>query len=253
MELDQVHEVFRAYQSAEVSKVLHPDDEMYNTGPSHYFTVGLSAIQIIMRALALSWLPGITSILDLPCGHGRVGRHLKVAFPDAQLYFSDIDQPGVDFCAQTFGGTGIYSQSDLTRVKLPSVDLLWVGSLFTHVDRLRTLSWLHYLARHLNPYGVLIATFHGAFFHEQYKTRGLEGIDWRALVSQWERTGFGYVPYASHGLGNYGVSLSKASAVVEMASSIPGTRTLSYTERGWADNHDVLVVTKNDRLRPFLT
>jgi trans-aconitate methyltransferase len=251
MELEQVSDLYRAYKRQEISQVLHRDDEMYNTGPGHYFAVGHSAIQVIARGLALSWLSHVRSILDLPCGHGRVARHLKAAFPDAQLTFCDLDKSGVDFCAETFGGTGLYSKTDLAQVELPKSDLIWVGSLFTHVDRLRTLTWLHYLARHLNPYGLLIATFHGTFFHEMYKATGVSNVDWRSLVSQWEKTGFGYVRYPGHGSDNYGVSLSKASAIMDMATSIPETRVLSYGERAWSDNHDVLILTKNDRLKPF--
>jgi hypothetical protein len=175
-----------------------------------------------------------------------------VAFPSADHYFCDLDKSGVDFCAQTFKGIGLYSKPDLTQVELPKVDLIWVGSLFTHVDAKRTFAWLSYLARHLNPNGVLVATFHGLFFKEYCKSHPVGGgVDWPAVLSQYEKRGYGYAPYTEFDLGDYGISLSKASVILEMATAIPETKVLAYTERGWSNNHDVLILTRNDRLLMF--
>ena len=252
MELDQVSEVYRAYKSAEVSPLIHPDDLMHQTGAEHYVSVGLSAMHIILRGLALSWLPAVSSILDLPCGHGRVARHLRAAFPYARMVFCDVDKSGVAFCAETFKGQGVYSKPDLTQVELPMVDLIWVGSLFTHVDLMRTTTWLRFLARHLSENGVLIATFHGLFFKEMVKSEPLTGgVDWPSVLSQYQEIGYGYVPYTDFEMGDYGVSLSKASLIMDIATAIPGTRVLGYTERGWSDNHDVLILGKTDRFLSF--
>lgn len=49
----------------------------------------------------------------------------------------------------------------------------------------------------------------------------------------------------------YGISLSSASRIVSMVMKIPGVRLLSYTERGWGHNHDVLVISNTDRLQPW--
>ena len=53
---------------------IHPNDGMYENGDArHYLSVGLSAIHCIEAAiakLAKNWQAH--SILDLPCGYGRV-------------------------------------------------------------------------------------------------------------------------------------------------------------------------------------
>ena len=36
-----------------------------------------------------------------------------------------------------------------------------------------------------------------------------------------------------------------------MADSIPNTKVVAYTERGWANNHDVLTLNRSDRLKPW--
>src|ERR1700741_2605589 len=92
-----------------VSTEIHPADQMWNTGQEWYFSVGESALRVLRLAVAASWLPDVRSILDLPCGHGRVARYLRAVYPKAELYFCDLDQSGVEFCANTFVGSGIFS------------------------------------------------------------------------------------------------------------------------------------------------
>jgi SAM-dependent methyltransferase len=222
---------------------------MWLTGPDWYFSVGKSGLKIVESAINMSWLSGVKSILDLPCGHGRVARYLRACYPHAKMYFCDLDPSGVAFCAKTFAGTGIQSQPELTNVHLPTVDVIWVGSLFTHVDKDRTKDWLRYLADHLNPHGVLVATFHGLWSAElQKKEPMIDPASWDLILKSYEETGFGYAPYRDFDMGNYGISLTRPAVVCDLISAIPGVRLIGYVERGWADNHDVVMITKNDRL-----
>ena len=168
------------------------------------------------------------------------------------MVFCDLDRGGVEFCARAFSGEGIVSEAELTRVPLPTVDVIWVGSLFTHVDRIRATRWLTYLVEHLTPHGVLVATFHGRYtieFQKRYPM--IDPTSWASVLAQYERTGFGYAPYGSAEFGDYGVSLAKASAIVDIVSGIDGVRLIGYVERGWADNHDVVMVAKHDRLESW--
>ncbi len=248
MDIPYLNRIYNAYEKSDLIKEIHPRDEMYNTGKPHYFTVGRSALDAIFLGLLASWKQDVKRILDLPCGHGRVGRHLRAAFPKAELFFSDLDREGADYCAEKFDGKAIYSVADLTQVNLPqNLDLIWIGSLFTHLDQERTARWMAFLAQHLSAHGILVATFHG-FFTAEYRVPG-GGANRLEAKSQMLEGGFGYTRYNTC-KDNYGFSLSKPSCIVDMAN-IPGTRILSYTERGWANNHDVLVLTRHDRLVPF--
>src|SRR6267378_1570838 len=237
------------YRDAELSKEIHPADQMWLTGKDWYFSVGKDGLEAVLRALSLSWLERVSAILDLPCGHGRVARHLRAAFPDIRMFFCDIDQSGVDFCANSFLGTPITSKPELTTVPLPNVDVIWVGSLFTHVDLDRTKRWLAYLAEHLNEHGVLVATFHGGWSIEEQKTHPMiDSASWAEIMRQYDASGFGFARYSHTDLSDLGVSLAKPSKVIDIASAIEGVRIIGYMERGWADNHDVLMLTKNDRV-----
>ena len=234
-------------------RTLHPNDGMWQPGESWYYAVGRSALRVVDIAAQLSWLPRISSILDLPCGHGRVARYLRNGFPEAEMHFCDIAHDGADFCAATFDGTAIHSRPELTEVALPTVDLIWVGSLFTHVDALRTERWLRYLCDHLNPDGMLVATFHGDWsvrMHERHYPMIAEEA-WSTIKAGYETTGYGYAPYPHMREADYGISLSKPEAIIDMVRRIPGVRLASYMERGWADNQDVAIIARDDRQNPW--
>ncbi|MER9763106.1 class I SAM-dependent methyltransferase [Mesorhizobium sp. M0138] len=250
MTFEQIAELHAAYSNKPVSTVLHPNDVMYNTGPSHYYTVGTTGVQAVLTALSLSWRQHVLKVLDLPCGHGRVSRHLRLLFPEAELFYCDIDSEGADFCAHTFGGKAIHSKPNLLQVDLPrDLDVIWIGSLFTHLDKKRTEDWLRYLTSHLSEHGVLVSTFHG-YYSDKHTAFG-GGVDHERLRRQFAESGFGYEEYTTYpDIRDYGVSLSKPSAILDIADGIPGVRA-SYIERGWANNHDVLVLNKNDRLAGF--
>jgi len=232
-----------------VSEEIHPEDVMWNTGQPWYYEVGRSSLEVICSMLPQNNLSNVARILDLPCGHGRAGRYLRAGFPDAEIMFCDIDRSGVDFCSSAFGGKGIYSQPELTTVDLGNgYDLIWVGSLFTHLDEKRTAKWLAYLVDALSEGGTLIATFHGIWGIEALKQISPEMV--KAAMPGYQRYGYGYTPY--DGTPDYGVSISKASKIISMAEVIPGTRILGYRERAWADNHDVLAISRRDRLLPWI-
>ena len=224
---------------------------MWNTGKEWYFYAGESGLNCILSALILSRLSAATSVLDLPCGHGRVSRHLRAAFPQADLAFCDIDPTGVDFCAVNFKGRAIRSVPELSDVDLGGCfDVIWVGSLFTHVDKVRTDRWLRFLSQHLNSDGILLATFHGSWAREvhlrHYPMIGER--EWANIEQDCARVGFGYAPYPDQ---DYGISLSRADAIIDMCCSIPGTKLLAYTERGWAEHHDVVAIARTDRLQDW--
>jgi trans-aconitate methyltransferase len=236
-----------------VNRSLDPRDHMFNTGPDWYWAVGESGLRAVRKALTLADEPPVRRVLDLPSGHGRVGRYLRAGFPDAEFFFCDLDADGAEFCARAFGGTSLPSQAELTAVDLPrDCDVIWVGSLFTHVDRDRTERWLRWLCGALSPTGVLVATFHGPWAIQVHRHSAMiDESSWAQIVDGYERSGFGYARYPYMSDADYGVSLSKPSVIVGMVERIPSVRLLAYTERAWADNHDVLVVSRVDRLAPW--
>jgi SAM-dependent methyltransferase len=254
MDFWEVAAIVDRYRRADLSRELDPDDEMYNSGKDWYFSVGWSGLSCVLSGLLLSRLLTVNSILDLPCGHGRVARHLRAAFPEAHISFCDTNLAGISFCAEKFRGEALPSQTDLTRVTFTRhYDVIWIGSLFTHLDLHRTSTWLQYLSQSLSPDGILVATFHGAWSIEmQQRYYPLIAAEkWSRVLSDYDEVGYGYAPYDEREVPSYGISLTSAPRVVSIAMKIPGVRLLAYTERGWSDNHDVLVIGKTDRLQSW--
>jgi SAM-dependent methyltransferase len=229
---------------------ISPNDEMYGVDQlsgDWYWKVGRSALEVVSQCLsAARKSPAeVACILDFPCGHGRVLRHLKSAFPLASLTACDLVHDGVDFCARTFGATPCYSSEDPTKVTLnrDAFDLIWVGSLFTHLDAERWRAFLELFAAALRPGGLLIFTTHGHFVYD--RMRGIEdpfnyGLSyWRdTLVQyQYERHGFGYAHYP--GANAYGISLSAPSWVCSQIEAVPNLRLQHFAARAWHDVQDV--------------
>ena len=143
-------------------------DSMLQGDASHYFNVGEEAVQLIQRLRP--GLPATATILDLPCGHGRVLRHLRRNFPDAWLACCDIDREAVDFCSANFGATGFYSNEECELHFDRQFDLVWCGSLISHFSQDKTHKILDEMCKLLTPGGVLIATTHGDSVGDKIKT-----------------------------------------------------------------------------------
>ena len=217
-----------------------PRDHMWNTGQQWYFEVGQSALACVQHALAAVQITP-TAILDMPCGHGRVCRMLRAAYPDAHLTVCDLDPDGVDFCAATFNAVGVYSRDDVRELQLPrTFDLIWCGSLFTHLNREKWGDFLDFFERHLVPDGVLVFTTHGRqpiqWMNDNVFGYGLSAAEQAALIGDYDRTGFGFVSPSNQ---SFGISLSSVAFVCSQLARVGSLRIIDVLEAGWAGHQDV--------------
>lgn len=228
-----------------VIREISPADEMYRGNDEHYFDVGASALQCVEAALLAARRPKATiaKILDLPCGHGRVLRFLKKAFPLADLTACDLNRDGVNFCAGRFGASPVLSQADPTNLPLPrDFDLVWCGSLLTHLPLAGCASFLRLFQGLLRPGGILVFTLHGrrcaAELTSGENRCGLEAAQIARLLKDYRQAGFGYVDYSDQ--AGYGISLAQPSYVLAHFVEQPGWRLLGYHESGWDRRQDVI-------------
>jgi SAM-dependent methyltransferase len=233
----------------DVIREISPKDRMVTPRyPETYFLWGDSALRCIGLAMAAVGKQETASILDFPCGHGRVLRTLKSAFPDAKLTACDIDSDGVDFCERTFDAQGVYSNADLNQVDLDgNFDVIWVGSLFTHLPEARWGSFLSFLTDRLAPTGLLVFTTHGPWYAQQIREESspLGGVSAAALVEMlrgFDETGFGFAAYPE--FDDYGLSLSAPAEVTKRLQALDGMRLALYLERGWRGHQDVVAYQK---------
>ena len=223
------------------STAISPNDHMWNTEQPWYFDIGLSALECITRALTTAGVTPV-SILDLPCGHGRVCRMLRMAFPDAHLSVSDLDPTGVDFCAETFAAEPLYSRGDIREVTTSRLfDLIWCGSLFTHLDRDQWADFLTFFSDHLAPNGVLVFTTHGRramqWMVEGFYGYGLNPQEQRALLQRHSTEGFGFIAPANQ---PFGISLSSTSFVCAEIERRRTLKLIGLHEAGWSNHQDVI-------------
>lgn len=226
---------------------------MYIGNGAHYFKVGLSAIDCIEIAMNASGLASVGHVLDLPCGHGRVLRFLVHRFPNAKFTAADLDRKGVDFCVQTFGAEGIYSQLDLADFSLNcQFDLIWCGSLITHLNATGIQELLAFFVRHLMPGGLLVFTTHGERVIHQMLNRkfdyGIAEENIPLLNDSYRKKGFGFadypntdyygIPLTNSGATDYGVSLTTPEWIRAETRKL-GLKEVYFCEHGWDDHQDV--------------
>jgi SAM-dependent methyltransferase len=233
----------------DVRREIAAGDEMYRGNEAHYFDVGESALHCIETALFAARRPksSINRILDLPCGHGRVMRFLQQAFPVARLTACDLDREGVEFCAKTFAALPVISQVKVADIPLEGpYDLIWCGSLLTHLPAEKCAAFLKLFQRLLLPGGILVFTLHGRRCETELTTRknrcGLDDPQITSLLGDYRRTGFGYVDYSDS--PGYGISVALPSFVLANFVQDPEWQLLCYHETGWDKRQDAVCLQR---------
>ena len=70
----------------------------------------------------------------------------------------------LDFCQRAFSAKTVRSDIDFNKLSLPGkYDLIWCGSLVTHLDELAAINLLKFFHSHLSPDGLCIFTTHGQY------------------------------------------------------------------------------------------
>lgn len=229
-----------------VEPILSIKDGMYQGNADHYFKVGLSAIHCIDNSISKAGNPTIKSILDMPCGYGRVLRFLQQRFRTASITGIDLIEDMVDFCVDTFNVKGVYSKKNLNDLVLMNqFDLIWCGSLITHLNSLLAVELFNFFNRHLSPGGLLIFSSHGKFVLDKIKdgcNYGLEGKTVPELIRSYEETGYGYADYP--GQSNYGISVSAANWFRNQFEIFRDWKEIYFNERGWDNHHDIFCIRK---------
>lgn len=225
-----------------VDRTIAPGDAMWTGDLEDYLSVSYSAVAQIAHAMAVCGRTGLPRILDFACGHGRVMRALRAAFPDAELSGCDVDRDGVDFCASRFGAVRVYSDPDAARVVLDGqFDLIWVGSLLTHLDAPRCRAFLDLFRHHLGERGLLVVSTHG---RNAVKRWPRDDARTDAIIADFEREGFGYRDHP--GLDGYGTSACTPAWIAATLAEWTDLMLVGYVERGLADHQDIVAALKLD-------
>jgi SAM-dependent methyltransferase len=212
-----------------------------------YLAVGKSALGVIRLAQMAARKPDFSTILDFPSGHGRVLRWLRAAYPQARLTASDILTEGVDFCREEFGATAVYSNPHpVPTMFRDHYDLIFVGSLLTHVDVdlwERLIDLWHAL---LLPDGLLVVTTHGRLVAERMRVGHLYGYPEPAikrLLRAYDHAGFGFLE-DNPATADYGITLSNPDWGIRQLLRHRDLRLVLCAEALWDNHQDAIAVVK---------
>jgi len=231
---------------------IHPNDDMLpkpNGKPTEdsyiqYKGVGLSALDNVEEALAAvgTKFENIRYCLDMASGYGRVLRVLQTKINASKITACDIREEAVLFCNSEFGAEPLISNADFKRIDFKKkYDLIWVGSLCTHINQRLFSVLLEVLYNVLENRGVLVFTTHGEYsfeligknvYHAQFPEK-------EKLIQIVRNKGYYFTPYPH--LKDYGISICSPEYVIDKTSELfrGRSRLLKYKFRGWAWHQDV--------------
>lgn len=248
-------ELFAAYRETGIIGQLDPNDKELVVHSDwqipHYFNVGADAIRVIVQALLGNGRQPPRSILDFPSGSGRVTRHLRAFFPDANIVASDLYDYHVDFCREVLHVEGVLSRENIGEVDFGrQFDLIFCGSLLTHLPEPLFWDTINLLARSLTEEGVAVITVQGRHsdYIQAHKWKYLDDRLFDVAAEGVRQTGFGYVDYQHefykerfNQQQRYGVALVRPNWVLRGLEPRTDLRVLGYAERFWDDHQDVLI------------
>jgi SAM-dependent methyltransferase len=237
LRMDQVSE-FLDGASLDIIRDIAPHDPMYGYAPDYYFKAGQSALRNIRLAMLAGQVEKVDRVLDFACGCGRVLRILKAAFPDADLTACDVQPEAVEFCVNTFGAKGVLSAYDPEEVELEGgYDLIWCGSLLTHVDADRWVRFVKLFESALAPGGVAVFTTYGRFIAERRLRNRDHPLDLNeeqieGVLRDYDEQGFGFRAGFCPEL-NFGDCVATREWVCTQLEQAPTLQLLLYVEGGW--------------------
>jgi len=229
---------------------ISPEDNMFVEGDEdHYFNVGLSGLKHILIAITCAQKDKseMRTILDFPSGWGRALRFIKAYFPDAETTAGEIEERALRFCKEQFSINTLSSDNDFGQIPITKkFDLIWCGSLMTHLNKGKSQNLLEFFYDILNENGILCFTTHGRYSKylldsEKY-VYGLEKAEIETLKHQYEFTGYGFVNYK--GSNDFGMSIIKPSSIIELLEKNENWKIILYNEKGYDNHQDVIACLK---------
>ncbi|MFW5328898.1 class I SAM-dependent methyltransferase [Hydrogenophaga sp. ZJX-1] len=237
---------------------IHPDDDMFSGSLDHYESVGkemADLVEVAAHDLGLS----APHILELPCGYGRVTRHLVKLFPAERILACDIMVPAVEFVATKFGVKGHPAEipvNELTGIETDTFDIAVMGSLITHLSAANSHTLLQNFSRVMKSGGIAIITTHGIRSRQLLGEKDVYQVGEEArqhLVQQYDNSRFGFVNYLpDHSFeaktvdyigDSYGISLIPDQWMTEISQTL-GLNIIKKIVGGWDNHQDVFFLQK---------
>ena len=210
----------------------------------HYPAVGQSAMRNIEASLADAGrsFADIGACLDMACGYGRVLRLLQTRIDPKRIVACDIEEEAVRFLAAEFGVEPVVSTKVFRELRFSrTFDLIWVGSLFTHLPPEMGFELLEILSGQLNPGGLLLFSTQGEACLDRIAFYGWMFVPREQMFREkMAGEGMAYWHYFEHDR-DYGIALYRRDVLEEAMAGRFGQRLrlVRFAEQGWDNHQDV--------------
>ena len=191
-------------------------------------------------------LQDFNNVLDFGCGCGRVLRYLYDLPERCHIHGTDIDREAIEWCRTNLPRISFAVNNPRPPLQYPTgtFDLVYVFSVFTHLDEDYQFVWLTELKRVLKPGGILIATTNGAFAQElalhggSFSPVDLETLQHEGFLFKTVCRGM----FKRDGLPDfYQITYHTKQYVTEVWTKFFTIR--HYMERGLNDHQDVVLLS----------
>lgn len=227
---------------------IHEKDNMRSPGrEEHYFNVGRDAMRNILISMVEARLFKVQRILDFPSGYGRVTRWLRAGFPEAEIQVGDVWTDAVNWSATQFRADIIDGNADFSARFDVQYDVIFCGSLLTHLPGPLGLKLLDFLMSHLAVGGIGLVSACGrknlAWEKSHFNEKVFETPERLAEVTKVYESGrYAFMPYP--GETDYGRSFTPVPWFHTYAVNRPNLTMTRFSERAWDDNQDLLVLKR---------
>jgi ubiquinone/menaquinone biosynthesis C-methylase UbiE len=250
------NKLYENYNSTGFNKILNPKDKEFNNNIEQYFSIGNDALSICVHALIDNKLSPPKKILDFPSGSGRVLRHLKSYFKDSLITACDLYEDHLNFCVNNFQVNGMLSEVDISKLNVKEpFDLIFVGSLLTHLPLIQYENLLEFLHKSLNQNGIAIVTTEGRFsIYAHYNNfKFIDNDKFKIAEDEYNKNGFGFVDYNHDFIKSnfekhetYGLTLTHPSFLINKIMNMKGLSVVGHKERAWNRHQDIYILQKRN-------
>ncbi|GAB5560382.1 MAG: hypothetical protein SynsKO_20290 [Synoicihabitans sp.] len=236
------------FSHLELDRTISPRDTMIVPGrEQQYFEIGHRALELVEFAGKLCDKPHFPNILDFGCGYARVLRWLRPQHHYAEITACELDPAAVEFCAKHWGAIPVQASTNVSEIEFDrGYDLVWCGSVLTHLEETAWKQTLDFLIDSTNECGVLVLTLQGRFFASALANKQpyiADDVDKTALLAEFKERGFAYQNYFDRHDHDYGISLCSPRWVMQQLESRTDVIVRSYIEESWG-MQDVIVLYK---------
>ena len=222
-----------------------------------YNRIGLGAYNLVAEAIFLTnrTIDEIEALLDYGCGYGRVTRVFAQKLIPQKVSVFDVDPGAVSFCASEFGVKPIYFNDnwDYKSVSFKTYDVIWLGSVFTHLSEKFTRQTYGLLFKILKPKGILVFTTHGektlerlqeGYYGERFQSLAPEILD--EFINRgfsftpYEREEVDFLPFDFQRADDFGMTWMSDTYVDNLIQDVSNgsLKKLKYKSLGWDSHQD---------------